>query len=499
MNNKLESDRLPGDTILKSIGEAVIATDAQGRIIYMNPAAETLAGRTQQDVLGQAATNVFPIVSEETHLPIETKLAQEDEVINLEGHDLLMTRTGAGIPVVGSIAPIRDESGNVTGVVWVLRSDTEKRQSRQALQEIFEKVERAKREWESTVDALPGLVCLMDEQGYLIRANRTIEAWHLGQVTDVKGRRLHELLHPQCVNPACYLDLFLKQATEQAGQLAKQEAFDPVLGRHVLINVCPVHGRDGSASWAVVVALQDITERKQAEQERERLIQELDAFAHTVAHDLRNPVGVIIGFAELEYGYSVTSNDELRQSLQVIARVARKLNNIIDELLLLAGVRQTEVETRPLDMPSIVAEAQQRLIDLIHESEARIVLPDIWPEAWGHAPWVEEVWMNYLSNAIKYGGQPPYIELGATVQADGMVRFWVLDNGPGLTPEEQNRMFIPFTRLGQARATGHGLGLSIVRRIVEKLGGQAGVESNNIPGQGSKFYFTLPGCRTPAP
>jgi len=87
------------------------------------------------------------------------------------------------------------------------------------------------------------------------------------------------------------------------------------------------------------------------------------------------------------------------------------------------------------------------------------------------------------------------VQLGAEAQPDGMVRFWVRDNGHGLSPEEQARLFTPFTRLDQARAKGHGLGLSIVRRIVEKLGGQVGVES--LVGQGSSFFFTLPGAVSP--
>ena len=115
---------------------------------------------------------------------------------------------------------------------------------------------------------------------------------------------------------------------------------------------------------------------------------------------------------------------------------------------------------------------------------------DSWPRALGHAAWVEEVWANYLSNAIKYGGQPPRVMLGAEPQQDGMVRYWVRDNGPGLAPEDQARLFTPFTRLDQVRVKGHGLGLSIVRRIVEKLGGQVGVESQL--GQGSTFFFILP-------
>jgi len=116
----------------------------------------------------------------------------------------------------------------------------------------------------------------------------------------------------------------------------------------------------------------------------------------------------------------------------------------------------------------------------------------VWPIALGHAPWIEEVWVNYLSNAIKYGGWPPRVELGAMEQGDGIVRFWVRDNGSGLTLEEQTRLFTPLTRLDRVRAKGHGLGLSIVRRIVERLGGQTGVESE--VGQGSVFFFTLPAC-----
>jgi signal transduction histidine kinase len=127
---------------------------------------------------------------------------------------------------------------------------------------------------------------------------------------------------------------------------------------------------------------------------------------------------------------------------------------------------------------------------MIRDWQAVVKLPPEWPPVSGYAPWVEEVWVNYLSNALKYGGRPPRIELGAQPQPDGMVRFWIHDNGSGLTPADQARLFAPFTRLNRARGIGHGLGLSIVRRIVEKLGGQVGVESQ--PGQGSTFFFTLP-------
>ena len=233
--------------------------------------------------------------------------------------------------------------------------------------------------------------------------------------------------------------------------------------------------------------------------------EELDTFAHTVAHDIKNPVGQVIGYAGFleQYGETVSA-EERGKALRALVRIGRKINNILDELLLLAGVRKTAVQLAPLDMGQIVTEAQQRLTYLIKEYQAEIILPAAWPTALGYAPWIEEVWVNYLSNGCKYGGTPsaaPRLELGGDLlpspqaregQGGNMVRFWVRDNGDGLTSEQQSHLFVPFTRLDQVRVRGHGLGLSIVRRIVEKLGGQVGVESDGAPGQGSTFYFTLP-------
>jgi PAS domain S-box-containing protein len=264
------------------------------------------------------------------------------------------------------------------------------------------------------------------------------------------------------------------------------------------LNVSLVTDAEGEPRGFIGV-MRDITRRKEVEEallrsnaELQARNEELDAFAHTVAHDLQSPLAFIIGMAELLADEAVTVPlAEQRDHLQTIVRHGQKVSRITDELLLLAQVRTGDVGLEPLDMAYIVAEAWQRLTESAHDSKAEIRLPAAWPVALGHGSWVEEVWVNYLSNALKYGGRPPRLELGGTVQPDGQVRFWVHDNGPGLTEEEQSRLFVPFTQLRQARATGHGLGLSIVRRIVERLGGQVGVESDGS--DGTTFSFTLPG------
>jgi signal transduction histidine kinase len=117
-------------------------------------------------------------------------------------------------------------------------------------------------------------------------------------------------------------------------------------------------------------------------------------------------------------------------------------------------------------------------------------LPQKWPTAVGYSPWIEEVWVKNISNGLKYGGQPPQMELGADMGPEGVARFWVRDNGPGLSAEKQAVLFTEFVRLNEVRVEGFGLGLSIVRRIMDKLGGRVGV--NSMEGAGSEFYFELP-------
>jgi PAS domain S-box-containing protein len=315
-------------------------------------------------------------------------------------------------------------------------------------------------------------------------------------------------------------------ARDQTGHLALQNlsamltaqetVFESLAFQRADGTLCPMDLTATTVPWengqAILVTLRDITLRKQTEEELrkyrdhlEDLVQartaeleerneELDAFAHTVAHDLTNSVQLNLGYAEvLSEDYTELPKTVVQKSLRTILETSHKMHNIIEELMLLYGVRKQDVERVPLDMTTIIQEAQKRLVHMIQKSDAEIIAPDVWPVAIGHGPWVEEVWVNYISNALKYGGDPPKVELGAREQSNGHIHFWVRDNGHGLTLEQQTRLFTPFTRLDQVRATGNGLGLSIVRSIVEKLDGQVDVQSE--VGKGSVFIFTLPGAK----
>lgn len=266
-----------------------------------------------------------------------------------------------------------------------------------------------------------------------------------------------------------------------------------------------------------VIVLHDITERYISEgalkghlAELTASYEQLDDFAGTVAHDLVSPLSTIIGFAEtLKLGIEELPPDEVRQQLDILLRSGHRMARTIDALLLLARAhQQDDLACEAFDMGYVVREVLDDVRNEMSGKAFEVSSPDSWPWAIGYTPWVMEVWSNYLTNAVKYGGTPPILTLGydrkpacpgaldeGTGEPQPVVRFWVRDNGNGLKGEQIARLFAPFSRLDPSRSTGHGLGLWIVQRIVTRLGGQVGAYSE--PGQGTTFWFTLPCEETP--
>ncbi|MEO8005133.1 MAG: hybrid sensor histidine kinase/response regulator [Betaproteobacteria bacterium] len=217
---------------------------------------------------------------------------------------------------------------------------------------------------------------------------------------------------------------------------------------------------------------------------------ELEAYAHTIAHSLKTPLAAASRFLEILQKFkSEGLNEDQRHLAQQASSALSMTGGAVDALLLLSTVSQRNVEVHELDMDSLVGQVMSQLEDLRAGSRARIKLPRSWPRALGYGPWIGEVWLNLLSNALKYGGVPPDIEVGGAPHA-GMARFWVRDNGTTLSDSQRSRVFIPFTRLHQDRAAGHGLGLATVQRIVARLGGNVGASAR--PQGGNEFYFSLP-------
>lgn len=249
-----------------------------------------------------------------------------------------------------------------------------------------------------------------------------------------------------------------------------------------------------------ILSIRDLTLLKHAQDALTSKIEELrarnsslDAFAHLVAHDLKNPVSSMVGFASLiEQYYDRMSREDILENTRAIIESGSHIKETIDALLLLARIdRVDDVAMDELDMHAIVEQVRTSLNSIIKQNGAHLNLPNEWHCAIGYAPWIEAIWMNYISNAVKYGGSPPHITLGSETLPDGRVLFWVHDNGNGLTHEEKKLIFRPFARLANnEEIEGTGVGLSLVLKILEKLGGDIYLQSD--VGKGSKFGFILP-------
>ncbi|MBW4438655.1 MAG: hybrid sensor histidine kinase/response regulator [Pleurocapsa minor GSE-CHR-MK-17-07R] len=233
--------------------------------------------------------------------------------------------------------------------------------------------------------------------------------------------------------------------------------------------------------------------------EQTQLIADLQAFSYAVAHDLKQPLATLMtSFSLMERYNAMRDQERISDKLEQTKEIVYKMNSTLDALILLAQVRSTTtVAFEPVQMTAIAQKVCRHLDEMIQSRHAIVTVMDDMPAAMGYPPWIEEVWMNYLTNALKYGGTPPHVVIGATAQADGSVHYWMRDNGEGFSPEEREKLFVPFSRMRERKAEGHGLGLAIVSMIVRKLGGE--IIAHSEPGHGSTFGFALMAADPDAP
>jgi signal transduction histidine kinase len=190
---------------------------------------------------------------------------------------------------------------------------------------------------------------------------------------------------------------------------------------------------------------------------------------------------------------------EALEAVQTIEASSQLMNRMIDQLLWLAKLRNMNEALTDVNVNDIVHNALLRFTHLIEQKHIKVDIAPSLPRAHGHTQWIEEIFANLISNALKYMGDenPAACIIVRASTADHYVRYEVTDTGIGIKPEDRARLFEMFTRLHHIEAEGLGLGLSIAHRIVKKLGGDIGVESTY--GKGSTFWFTLPAAKTTPP
>jgi PAS domain S-box-containing protein len=534
------------ESVFKSMSDVVIIMDAENRIVDLNPAAQRVIGCSASESIGQ---------------PVEKGLSGWPGLVEhcrnmAEIHsEIVSNENGRKHYFDLSISPLHDRHNRLTGQLVVLHDITERKQAEEILQNAHDELEkkvkdrtaellivneqlkkeieervwaeeelkeslkligRAKREWESTTDSLAQLICLLDNWGYILRTNRMVEKWNLGDVKNVKGRKIHELFHPGCTDPACYMKNFWPQVWEgmTQGRPADFEVEDKIIKRYLHFQVRPIlpqkYAKDEEISSYAVVVVNDITESKRAEREKVvleeqlRQSQKMEAIgrlAGGIAHDFNNLLTPIVGYSQLAIR-GLSSSDPMRNYLSEIEKAAERAANLIRQLLTFS--RRQPLKPQVLNLNNVLLDMDKMLRRIIGEHIELVTLPtsDLGPVKVDPSQF-EQVLVNLAINArdaMPNGGKlilemsnvlfdPDYIHRHADISPGNYVMVAVSDTGCGMQSEVRERIFEPFFTT-KAKNGGTGLGLSTVHGIIKESKGYILVYSE--PGKGTTFKIYLP-------
>ena len=508
---------------LASIGDGIIACDPEGRVTYMNPVAETLTGWSNEHAQGMDLADVFHIVNESTRQRVDNPVGlviRSGRILGLGNHTVLISRDGIERPIADSAAPILDDAGRILGVVLVFRDFSEHRRAQEAIAE--------QREWfETTLESIGDAVIATDARGRIVFMNPVAE--HL------TGWRMDAARDRKCADVFNIVDEMTLRAVENPVTRVLQEGVVVGLANHTLLiaadgterpiddSGAPIRNREGRIV-GVVLVFRDVTERRRADVEREVVASERerllaaeriaraeaeranrlkDDFVAMVSHELRTPLNAILGWTEL----MLKKPDDAAlaaRGLEIVARNTRLQTQLISDLLDVSRIVSGKLR---LDMQSVhLATMIEGAIETVeYAAVAKGIFIDrqldsaIGPMAGDPARLQQVVW-NLLSNALKFtpkGGRVRVILRRAGPQAEIVVE----DNGVGIRPDFLPHVFDRFQQADASRARrfgGLGLGLSIVKNLVQFHGGAAKAESEG-EGRGARFTITLPLAVPPAP
>lgn len=487
---------------LACIGDAVISTDERGRVVFMNPVAERLTGWSRAEAAGRPLCEIFHIVNETTRREVRSpvdRVLEEGVTVGLANHTILIARDGGERPIDDSAAPIRDRAGELVGVVLVFRDVTERRAAELAALRLAAIVE-------GSDDAIVG----KDLQG-------VVQSWNPGAQRifgyteeEMIGRSITVLLPPDR----------LAEEQQILARLQRGERVEPFTtlrvrknGEHfpVSLTISPIRDDEGRVIGASKIA-RDITALHQAQEQlrshaaeletkvRERtarlesVVSELEAFSYSLSHDMRAPLRAIHSFSEIVLADCGDRIGEGAGYLRKIIGAAARLDRMIQDVLNFAKLSRSDLPMGPVDVDKLVRDLLAERPEFQSPPDAVRIEGRLAPVI-GHDASLTQCLTNLLANAVKFVA-PDVVPkvLVFTRELDDRVRICVSDNGIGISPANQRRLFAMFERLETgSRFEGTGVGLAIVRKAVERMKGAVGVESDE--GRGSTFWIELPRAR----
>ena len=472
--------------VLTSIGDAVIATDRQGVVVFMNPEAEARTGWSESEANGKKLVEVFSIVNETTRRPVKNPAATvlaEGRVVGLANHTVLIARNGTETPIDDSAAPITDRQGGIQGVVLVFRDVSEKR-----------KTEELRERLAAIVESSNDAVISLNLDGVVTSWNKAAELIFDYRADEVVGKYV-SMLMPETHAEEMTTILAQVRRGERVHHYETTRRRKDGTAVDVSLSVSPIRDGYGEIIGAAKVG-RDITERKRVEQERKEADRRKDEFLAMLAHEIRNPIAAIANAVALTNQAGV--EEHYAWAVEVVNRQIGILGRLIDDLLDVSRITRGKIRLlkESIDARLVIENALESVRPLIEERDQRFEteipaepLPlEVDPVRF------EQILVNLLTNAAKYTEAGGRIRFSAE-RLDGEIVFRVEDSGIGISPREIPRMFELFVQ-GECALRGRsegglGIGLTIVKSLVEMHGGTVSAESVG-PGQGSSFLVRLP-------
>jgi len=485
---------------LSSIGDAVITTDTEGRVTSLNRVAESLTGWTDQDARHQPLDVVFRIVNEDTRQGVEnpaTRALQEGIVVGLANHTLLVDKRGVERSIDDSAAPIRDDEGVVSGCVLIFRDVSERRQ--------WEKREAGRlvsaRLLASIVESSDDAVISKSLEGIIQSWNEAAERLFGYTSAEAVGRHISLVIPPERIAEEDHIIASLKAGT-RIDHFETERVRKDGRSIQVSLTVSPVKDDDGKVVGASKI-VRDITDRKRAEDELRTLASDLadadrrkDEFLATLAHELRNPLAPLSNTLAI-LKRTGNHDESLRRGLDTMERQLEQLVRLVDDLLDLSRITHNRIElrTRRVELSSLIRQAvlfAQPLADAVgHTMDVTMPAESIQLNA--DPVRLTQVFGNLLNNSCKYTPPGGIIRVIAT-RADDDVVVTVADTGMGIPRDKLTTIFDMFAQVDRSlehSQGGLGIGLTLVKRLVEMHGGSVEARSAG-EGKGSEFIVRLP-------
>jgi len=479
---------------LSSIGDGVITADRDGRVNYLNPVAEALTGWSLAEAEGVEVEQVFRIINETTRQPVEQpvrKVIERGLTVGLGNHTLLVSRDGSERPIDDSAAAIKDARGDVVGVVLIFRDITERRVAELAL-------ESAREYAESIVSTVREPLLALDAELHVKSANRAFYETFRVSPDETLGRFLYGLGDGQWDIPA--LRRLLEEILPRNPSFEDFEVehdFEHIGPKTMLLNArCfPPEGR----FELILLAIEDVTARRSAERAVLEAERRKDEFIVTLAHELRNPLGAISMAAQLakESG----SEEDRSCGLGVVGHQVQTLKRLIEDLLDVSRIAKGKlnVHKEVLDLAVVIGRSVDAVAGVVLEGghEVAVSLPGEPMLVDGDRTRLEQVFVNLLMNAAKYTPKGGRIAVAASAEA-GDYLVCVRDDGEGIAGAKLPGLFQMFSQVESSRQRsrgGLGIGLSLVKTIVELHGGDVQAASEGL-GLGSEFRVRLPAAAT---